>query len=108
MWHQDQALLENWLVEGEVTDFEQEHGSCPESHQTCMGNVGAKEASRKVDEPGITCPPCVTGGFKAVSPGILQYGTRFKGRFHVALPLQGIQSFREVGPQRTSRLGYLR
>ena len=42
MWHQDQALLENWLVEGEVTDFEQEHGSCPESHQTCMGNVGAK------------------------------------------------------------------
>ena len=83
---QDQPLLIHRLIEAEVTHFEKHHCACPKHHQTGVGYVGAKEATRQIDQSSVTRPPGIAGGFLVFTADDQR---RIKGRFHGAEPLLG-------------------
>ena len=103
---QDQTLFVHGLIEGEVAHLEQHHRASPEHHQAGVGDVGAQQATREVDQAGIARPPGITGGVEVFAPDRNQTG--IKGRFHGAEPLQGRRSFREAGQRGPSRRADLR
>jgi hypothetical protein len=65
--------------------------------------MSAQQLTGQVNQTGVTSPPGKARGFLVA--------TRNKGtreRYHVAVPLQGIQTFRGVGRSVPSKPGYLR